>query len=245
MRNHRNQTLLISTLLLGLLLVCTGCPSGDDPAEAMLRDFNANNPAASPAGNNAPAGGTQQAAAGANGAAQAAQPGAAGAEENPCNPCAEAEDDYDGPKVTITIESIENGIPEYEGKAKYDIRVEAQSDEVPPTPGVWLFTAFDENGEKVGEAKKHMKIPSAYPKIISLNGFYCTSKPVDIKVRRTEGTGMTVEEAQAGAGQDSGDGGVSRGAGGGGGGNTGGRGAAGGGGSGGSDDEDDPISDDE
>lgn len=243
MKIHWKNLLLTATSLCGLLLLATACNQGDDPAEAMARDFAARNPAKSaPAGNDQSGGGVQQTASGGdspllnNGAA------VAGADENPCNPCAaESEDEYAGPKVSITIESIDNGIPEYTGKGKYDIRLEVRSDEVPATPSIWVIKAFDDSGEVVGETKKHFTIPSAYPKTLALSGFYCSNQPTSFQIRRVEGDAMTIEEARAGAGDDSGNSGsIGRGVGGGGGG--GGQSRSGGGSSGGgSDDDDDDL----
>lgn len=238
MNINRNKLVSVIMLLSGLLLFLVGCPQGEDPAEAMAREFNARQAAKGGASKDT----AMDVAAG----KPAVDPAlAAGAQANPCNPCeTPAEEEYTGPIVTILIESIDNGIPEYEGKAKYDIKLEVQSDEVPATPGVWEIKAFDENGELVGESKKHLTIPSSYPKILALNGFYCSMAPVSFEIRRTNGEAISVEDALAASDSGKGGKGNSRGAGGG---NdaAGGRGAAGGaGGGGGGDDEgDDPVPD--
>ncbi|MEZ5339407.1 MAG: hypothetical protein R3F46_14240 [bacterium] len=198
MRSLTNNMLIIIATLLGLLLAA-GCDQGEDPAEAMLRASGARTP-----GGSANRGSGEQAAApaGGGGAAGMLSDGSAAAAEtdaaNPCNPCGEAEPEYTGPNVEITVESVENGIPEYTGKAKYDIRLELQSDEVPPVPSIWVIKAFDEDGNMVGETKKHLTIPSSYPKTIALSGFYCSNWPATFQVRRTEGEGLSIEESQAG-----------------------------------------------
>jgi hypothetical protein len=244
MVNNRNKLLMIAMLLLGMLLFAAGCPQGEDPAEAMAREFNARQAAKGGTGKEA----APDAANGKTAGAPTDPALAAGTPANPCEVPAEAE--YTGPIVTIVIESVENGIPEYDGKAKYDIKLEVQSDEVPATPGVWEIKAFDETGELVGESKKHLTIPSSYPKILALNGFYCSNAPVSFEIRRTDGEAISVEDALAAGAAGKEGGGNSRGAGGG---NdaAGGRGAAGGsggggdggGGDGGGDEGDDPVPD--
>ena len=230
MVNNRNNLLMISWLL-GLLLFVAGCPQGEDPAEAMAKRYNETH---------------SQSSTSDNATTPATKSGAQDAALNPAdaaaNPCGEAavEEEYTGPAVTITIESVDNHIPEYDGKAKYDIKLEVMSDEVPATPGVWEIKAFDEAGELVGESKKHLTIPSSYPKILVLSGFYCSSAPVSFQIRRTAGKAISVEDAQAAAGEadkSGGGGGMGRGG-------AGGSGGSGdGGGDGGGDDEDDPIGD--
>ncbi|MCB1188419.1 hypothetical protein KDL29_14745 [bacterium] len=206
MRNQTNNLLLVIPALLGLLLFSAGCNQGEDPAEAMLRDYKPKSAPSTPAGGDAAADtGLARGAAGDNAALLKGADGGNPCGANPCgeNPCGEPVDDYTGPKVEITIESVDNGIPEYEGAAKYEVRLEVQSDEEVPTPSIWEIKAFDEAGEVVGETKKHLTIPSSYPKIIALSGFYCTSQPISFQVRRTEGEGLSVEESQGGGGGDS------------------------------------------
>ncbi|MCB1215764.1 hypothetical protein KDL44_00100 [bacterium] len=216
MRSLTNNLLIIIATLLGLLLAA-GCDQGEDPAEAMLRASGSRTPGgaggrSSGAQTETPAGGggglLAEGGAAAGGAADAANPC------NPCNPCETVEEEYTGPKVEITVESVENGIPEYTGKAKYDIRLEVQSDEVPATPSIWVIRAFDEEGELVGETKKHLTIPSSYPKTIALSGFYCSNWPTSFQVRRTEGEGLSIEESQAGGSSSSSGGGGKKGGGG-------------------------------
>jgi len=187
MDKNRNNLLMMALLLFGLLLSVAGCPQGEDPAEAMAREYNArqSKSAASDTSADQQAGNVQDAA--------GAPLDAAG---NPCGDTT-AEAEYTGPVVTIMIDSITNNIPEYDGKAKYDIKLEVQSDEVPATPGVWEIVAFDEDGEKVGESKKHLTIPSAYPKILALYDFYCTQAPVSFQIQRTAGKAIAVEDALA------------------------------------------------
>ncbi len=236
MSTHKNNLLLISFMLLGLLLFVVGCPQGEDPAEAMQRRFNEQNAAKSGSPKTTDTAAVQKGAVdeGAAAAGMLADPTA-----NPCG-AETAEAEYTGPLVTITIESIENGIPEYTGKGKYNIRLEVQSDEVPPTPSIWVIKAFDEEGTEVGETKKHLTIPSAYPKIIALSGFYCSSQPSGFEIRRTDGEAITIEDSLAGAASNKNPAGQGRSAGGGGGAPPE-RGAGGGGG----DDEEDDSSGDE
>ena len=112
------------------------------------------------------------------GAPAAPPPGGAPAQPPPAGGQGKGEV-VESTEVVVTNLEVKAPYAEFNGAGRYSVKLSVVAKE-PVKPAVWRIVAYGEDGKEVGHQDQHLVIPNNKPRSLTLDDFYCSSRPVKL-----------------------------------------------------------------